>query len=527
MRHMRLGDLLSFIGLASLTFASPLAKREIQYSPNREKAEAVKAAFRRSWDGYMQQAFPHDTLRPVSGGWADDRNGWGASAVDAFGTAIVMDEQAIVKQILDFVPTIDFDKTSSEISLFETTIRYLGGLVSAYDLLTEPNGKHATGNETLVKAVLSQAERLATNLKFAFDTPSGIPDNSVYFNPSRRAGSQTNGIATIGTLQLEWTRLADLTGNPVFSELALKANSYLLDPKPALGEPFPGLLGTNVNITTGLFTDGNGGWGGGTDSFYEYLIKMYLYDPDRFGQYKDRWVLAADSSITYMASHPSTRPDLTFLAEWRNTSLRYISQHLACFDGGNFILGGLTLQNQKYIDFGLALTNACHETYIQTATGIGPEVFRWQDASAANSSTNPPPPADLQEFYKRAGFWIPPSSDIGGASIYQLRPEVIESFYYAYRATGDTKYQDWAWEAFLSINRTCAAGTAYSSINDVNAPGGGGSMDFQESFWFAETMKYSYLIHAEDAPWQVKADRTNGWVFNTEAHPMKVHGRPG
>lgn len=179
----------------------------------------------------------------------------------------------------------------------------------------------------MVKAVLSQAERLATNLKFAFDTPSGIPDNSVYFNPSRRGGSQTNGIATIGTLQLEWTRLGDLTGNPVFTELALKANSYLLDPKPALGEPFPGLLGTNVNITTGLFTDGNGGWGGGTDSFYEYLIKMYLYDPERFGQYRDRWVLAADSSIKYMASHPSTRPDLTFLAEWRDTSLRYISQH--------------------------------------------------------------------------------------------------------------------------------------------------------------------------------------------------------
>lgn len=73
MRHMRLGDLLSFIGLTSLTFASPLTKRAIQYSPNPEKAEAVKAAFRRSWDGYMQHAFPHDTLRPVSQGWADDR----------------------------------------------------------------------------------------------------------------------------------------------------------------------------------------------------------------------------------------------------------------------------------------------------------------------------------------------------------------------------------------------------------------------------------------------------------------------
>lgn len=58
------------------------------------------------------------------------RNGWGASAVDAFSTALVMEDWDVVKQILDFVPTIDFDSTSSEVSLFETTIRYLGGMLS-------------------------------------------------------------------------------------------------------------------------------------------------------------------------------------------------------------------------------------------------------------------------------------------------------------------------------------------------------------------------------------------------------------
>lgn len=94
-----------------------------------------------------------------------------------------------------------------------------------------------------------------------------------------------------------------------------------------MGEPFPGLLGTDVNITTGLFIDGDGGWVGGDDSFYEYLIKMYLYDPVRFGEYKQRWILAVESSIKYLASHPTTRPDLTFLAIYNNQTLQFISEH--------------------------------------------------------------------------------------------------------------------------------------------------------------------------------------------------------
>jgi mannosyl-oligosaccharide alpha-1,2-mannosidase len=36
-------------------------------------------------------------------------------------------------------------------------------------------------------------------------------------------------------------------------------------------------------------------------------------------------------------------------------------------------------------------------------------------------------------------------------------------------------------------------------------------------------LKYSYLIHADpDDEWHVNHDGANDWVFNTEAHPMKV-----
>ncbi len=236
----------------------------------------------------------------------------------------------VINKLVDWVPSINFNKSVGDISLFETTIRYLGGLLSAYDLLNGPLKQYARSADS-TKKILAQAEHLAQNLVVAFDTPTGIPDNDLKpTTPFTRNGSVSNGIATIGTLVLEWTRLSDLTGNPLYGQLAQRGESYLLSPQPASSEPFPGLIGTNVDIKTGQFRDSYGGWVGGDDSFYEYLIKMYLYDPTRFASYKDRWVLAVESSIKYLASQPSSRPDLTFLAMFNGQSLLFVSQHREC-----------------------------------------------------------------------------------------------------------------------------------------------------------------------------------------------------
>lgn len=322
-----------------------------------------------------------------------------------------------------------------------------------------------------------QAENLANNLSFAFDTPTGIPHNDLYPNNQTNGGSTTNGLATIGSLVLEWTHLSDLTGNPKYGQLAQKGESYLLNPKPASSEPWPGLLGTNVDIATGLFQDAAGGWQGGDDSFYEYLIKMYGYDNTRFGQYRDRWVLAADSTIAHLTSHPQPRPDLTFLAEFNNTQLILQSEHLACFAGGNFILGGLLLQEQKYVDYGLTLTAGCEDTYNQTVTGIGPDSFGWDPTQV---------PANQSAFFQKAGYYIQ-------SGAYILRPEVLESFYYAWRATGDETYRDWSWNGIQAILTNTRVGSGFSELLNVNAPHGGGFNNFQDSFFFAEVLKYAYI----------------------------------
>ena len=441
-----------------------------------DQAGAVEEAFQHAWDGYTKYAFPHDELHPVSNGYGDSRNGWGASAADALSTAILMRKADVVNQILDHIAKVDYTKTGSTVSLFETTIRYLAGMLSGYDLLKGPMA-HLVEDSRKVDMLLTQSKTLADALKFAFDTPSGAPHNDLNFAGRKFEGESTNSLAAMGTLVLEWTRLSDLTGDPEYARLSQKAQEYLLHPQPATSEPFPGLVGSTIDLTTGNFTDASVNWNGGDDSFYEYLIKLYVYDPARFSLYKDRWVAAAKSTKAHLASHPSSRPDLTFLSSYNQGSYDLSSGHLTCFDGGSFLLGGTVLDNQEFIDFGLDLVRGCHATYDQTATKIGPESFSWEEKKV---------PAEQKDFYERAGFYITTGS-------YILRPEVMESFYYAYRVTGDQQYRDWVWDAFVAINATCRTETGFAGISNVNEQNGGKKQDNQESFLFAEVMKYAYL----------------------------------
>jgi mannosyl-oligosaccharide alpha-1,2-mannosidase len=179
-----------------------------------------------------------------------------------------MGERTTVNEIISYIPLINWSVTTSGVSLFETTIRYLGGMLSGYDLLSGPLA-HLADDPSNVAALLTQSINLANNLSFAFESPSGVPWNNLDFTLGTHEGGDTNGLATVGTLILEWVRLADLSGNRTYADLVHTAERYLLSPSPASAEPFPGLVGSNINVSSGAFLDDEGGWVGGSDSFYE------------------------------------------------------------------------------------------------------------------------------------------------------------------------------------------------------------------------------------------------------------------
>ncbi|EHA49470.1 mannosyl-oligosaccharide 1,2-alpha-mannosidase IB [Pyricularia oryzae 70-15] len=495
------------------------------------RAQAVVEMFRYAWNAYHVHAFPHDSLRPLYGNYSDDRGGWGVTAVDGLDTAIIMEQTDIVNTILEHVRTINFTKTNtpkpSKISLFETNIRYLGGLLSAYDLLKGPFS-HLQVKAESVDVLLRQAKSLADTLKFAFNTKSGIPvgqlfiENQTFSDDNKLdSGAQSAGLAELGTLVLEWQRLSDLTGDAQYGRLAQKAESYFLKPS---SEVWPGLTGGQFNCDTGEILDRYGGWTSGNDSAYEYLVKMYVYDPERYAHYGERFTKAADSTVAHLLSHPSSRPDLTMVTTFAGTRQVNYTESLACFIGGSFILGSTALARPDWLQHGLDFSEYCANGYRQTASGIGPALYSWdlQDLKTNRAVAN------QTAFYAKAGFYLQDGYSIAGQA-----PEAVESWYYAYQWTGDRYWRDVAWAATLAQNRTMRVpgGRGFGYVRDVLREDGGGVLGaIMQSFMLAETLKYQYLIQAEKkGEWDVGAtanpgrgDNKNFFVYNTEAHPLRV-----
>ncbi|KAF3907069.1 hypothetical protein ABW21_db0200923 [Orbilia brochopaga] len=171
-----------------------------------ERQAAVKDAFKHAWEGYHKYAWGHDEVMPVSGRSKDPFAGWAATLVDALDTMAIMGLHTEFEEALTKVAEIDFTTTKRDsIPMFETTIRYLGGLIGAYDV---------TGHKH--KILLDKAVELAEILYNAFDTPNRMPVLYFQWQPEQvakkhRAGKQSC-MAELGSLSVEFTRLAQITG---------------------------------------------------------------------------------------------------------------------------------------------------------------------------------------------------------------------------------------------------------------------------------------------------------------------------
>ncbi|KAH7113246.1 alpha-1,2-mannosidase [Dendryphion nanum] len=490
-----------------------------------DRAEFIRDAFISGWEAYKKHAFPHDTLRPLTNGYYDDRNGWGCTAVDALTAAILLDVPDAVDTALTHISKIDWQQVLwPDIATFGATIRYMGAMLSAWELLTSTHS-HLINDNSIPQLdnLLDQAGNLADVLASSFGSTRGINTNHINATTGEISKSDSVDITILSGLVLEWTRLSDLTGDTRYERLVLQSLEPILDPKPDFPSPFLGLFPKHLNIETGVFnTSDVGGWSHGGGGLYEMLLKLSLYDLVRFGSYRDKWILAAESTINHLASHPKGRPDLTFLADFNKTELIYQQDHSGMFAAASFILGGTVTGEKRYLDFGLDLVDTYVKMYSSSITGIGPESVGWVPSTCETGEETREEvckaPAEKAEYMKRAGFWpIDPA--------YHLRPEVLESLYYAYRATGDEKYREASWQIIRNVIKWCKAGSAFAGLPDVNGKTNArndATFDLMHSYMLTETLLYAYIIHLDDAPWQLRADGKHSWVFSTQAHPLRV-----
>ncbi|CAJ2509466.1 Uu.00g144920.m01.CDS01 [Anthostomella pinea] len=376
-----------------------------------ERKETVKAAMRRSWSGYMTYARGHDELSPVTKKFRDPFCGWAATLVDSLDTLWIMDMKDEFEEALLEVEKIDFTVSNrSEIPVFETTIRYLGGLVAAYDV----SGGKAGGYDILMEKAIELAEILMG----VFDTPNRMP--ILYYNwkpalasQSKRAGANV-GVAELGSLAMEFTRLAQITlENKYYDAVARITDAFFewqergtsitgIFPEhvdasgcnrtaeaavesPTLGEeqkqkPLPEC------VSQGLSPAGwseQYGMGGSQDSTYEYWPKQWLLLGGLEPKYKTLHLKTAEAVKKWLLYRPMVPDDRDILFSAKITTKgepatdarsEFEVTHLTCFLGGMFGLGGKIFDVPADVEIGRKLTDGCVWAYENTPSGIMPEI---------------------------------------------------------------------------------------------------------------------------------------------------------
>lgn len=360
----------------------------------------------------------------------------------------------------------------------------------------------------------------------AFDTPNRMPANSFNFERAKEGQllpSTREISANVGSLSMEFTRLTQLTGDPKFFDATERIKKELKRTQD--GTKLPGLWPTFVDVQNGFLTpDSSFTLGSMADSLYEYLPKMYALLGGLDDSYMEMHVKAMNTAKAFLLFRPmlpDTESDVdilfsgTVLANGRGIiDLLPQGQHLTCFVGGMFALGGKLFDIQEDVEIGERLARGCAWAYEAMPTGVMPEEFAMIPCKEANMGKCA---WDEERWEKEGSKKLPKGFSSAHAPGYYLRPEAIESVFYLYRITGDSKWQDIAWDMFQSIKKVTETKYGFSAIDDVTRGGTPKKVDSMESFWLAETLKYFYLIFSE--PDLISLD---DYVLNTEAHPLRI-----
>ncbi|KAK6138903.1 hypothetical protein DH2020_027364 [Rehmannia glutinosa] len=273
--------------------------------------DEVREMFYHAFDGYMVHAFPRDELKPLSCGGEDTLGGYALTLIDSLDTLAMLGDRerfatsvewigknlrfdivstdfvfvlhdkycyiaySVLMPEIDTYPQSGFGSSRNKtVSVFETTIRILGGLLSAHLIASDYNTfsgfiGYLIDNGMRIPSyddeLLHLAEDLARRMLPAFDTPTGIPFGSV--NLMHGITSTAGG----GTLTLEFGVLSRLTNDPIFEQVTKNAVRGLWARRSRIN-----LVGAHIDVFSGEWTQKDAGIGTSIDSFYEYLLKAYL-----------------------------------------------------------------------------------------------------------------------------------------------------------------------------------------------------------------------------------------------------------
>ncbi|XP_060809884.1 ER degradation-enhancing alpha-mannosidase-like protein 3 [Amyelois transitella] len=437
--------------------------------------EEARKMFYHAYDAYMNNAYPADELMPLSckGRWKgitpsrgdmDDTLGnFSLTLVDSLDTLAVMGDFSEFSRAMQLVikdVTFDHDIV---VSVFETNIRVIGGLLSAHVIATSLQPEVPV-LQWYAGELLAMAEDLGKRLLPAFNTSTGIPHANVNLRHGIRGMSESRETCTAcaGTMILEMAALSRLTGNPIYEQKAHKAMDRLWKIRHRTSD----LMGTVINIHSGDWVRKDSGVGAGIDSYYEYCLKAYILLGDekylaRFNRHYNAVMKYISRGPVMLAVHMH-RPHLQ--------SRNFMDALQAFWPGLQVLLGDVRPAVE---------THEMLYQVMQRHTFI-PEAFT----------------TDFQVHWGH----------------HPLRPEFLESTYFLHRATGDAHYLHVGKAVLKALQQHARVPCGYAAVNDVRTRLHEDRMD---SFVLAETFKYLYMLFGEDRDLPVKLE---DYLLTTEAH---------
>ena len=439
--------------LTLLTVTPALARDRWTPEERLNMASLVRSAILDSWAAYRKHAWTHDELKPVT----NTPHDWHARSllitpVDTLDTLLLIGAKAEAAEAQKLiVETLSFDHDIT-VKNFEITIRVLGGLLSAYEMTNDAR-------------LLQLADDLGARLLPVFESPTGMPYMYVNLKTGKTSGSRTNP-AEIGTLLLEFGTLSRHTNKAVYFDKAKRAVVAMYERRSKLG-----LVGEEIDVESGQWLSPASHVGGGIDSYYEYLLKGWLLFGDE--DCRAMWRESVRALNRHLADNAPT--GLWYAQVDMHTGKRTASEFggLHAFLPAVLALGGDVPRARRLQESCLKMWNVA---------GIEPEVLDYRAMKIRHPG-------------------------------YPLRPEIMESAYTLYVKTKDPRYLDMGRTFFDSIVRHARAGSAYTTLKNVETKERG---DLMPSYFLAETLKYLYLLYAP--PETLPFDDV---VFNTEAHPYR------
>ncbi|KRT85196.1 glycoside hydrolase, partial [Oryctes borbonicus] len=408
--------------------------------------EEVREMFYHAYNSYLKYAYPYDELRPLSCDGVDTYGSYSLTLIDALDTLAIMGNYTEFQRVTDILTAKDNFDSNINVSVFETNIRIIGGLLSAH-LLSHRAGVKLEPGWPCNGPLLRLAEDVANRLIVAFNTPTGMPYGTINLRHGIPLGETTvTCTAGIGTFILEFGTLSRLTGDPLYEEVAMNALYSLYHHQSHIG-----LFGNHIDVATGRWTAQDAGIGSGVDSYFEYLVKgsILFQKPELLEMFyearkgidkylkRDDWYLWVS-----MTKGQVTIP---------------VFQSLEAYWPGVLSLIGETSSAMKTL-------HNYHQVWQQY--GFTPEFYNILQTEAGNNREN-----------------------------YPLRPELIESVMYLYRATGDPYLIEIGVDILKSIQYSARTPCGYATIKDVRDHR---KEDRMESFFLAETTKYLYLLFDTD-----------------------------